>query len=114
MHISCKVHGGQIGMLVSPDLCTYGTRQSDSQEILSLIYLYLERPIETYFVSRRFADEHGLAACVDEVPDYLPWVHELKPQCVRCFKDKYGGYFDELHRWHSGPKPEKVRGPRGL
>jgi len=121
MWVECEQHGAQAGMHVSPDLSLLllaKTRlERKGVEIVSLIYCIDQdqnKVIAAYYVSRAFAEEHGLKACVLDMSnndDACGWEHMLQLACGKCFKETYGGYFDELYRWHPGNKPPHITEP---
>ena len=98
MRIVCSKHGTQAGVVISPDL---GTRRPKADiSIVSIRYEFDGDIAWAFYVSKRFADEHGLVDCIEPLPD-VPgeWVHELDCCCVECFKEFHHGTFNEQSAW---------------
>jgi hypothetical protein len=103
--ITCRVHGTHGILHVSKDLAVAQPCEPRSEEIVDIVYMYRGRAADVFFVSRRFADEHGLYAGVSELPDDYggEWVHEIACCCPKCFEEVFGGYIDrDTFRWHRG------------
>lgn len=103
MMIRCPFHGLQMGMSVSRDLWVGPESEPRHDEVVSLVYTCDGMPWWCFYVSRAFAEQHGLVGGVAEMPDdpneFGDWDREMWCCCDKCFKSAYGGHFHRVFRW---------------
>ena len=101
MRISCKIHGAQSGVMISPDLSIADKcEKPDNIAIADLLYELDGELAWEFHLSTDFAARNGLVQGTFPLPEQPgEWANELICCCVRCFEEYHKGHFDDSHRW---------------
>jgi hypothetical protein len=81
--IDCSEHGFASIVLVSADLLG---AEIENSEIIGYKYEYDGDIVESFYVSKDFAENNGLSGVRTlQLPEVYPhWFSKLKPYCVQC------------------------------
>lgn len=105
MIVICQKHGSQAGLAISPDIAPRKHPVEPGRQFIELLYTHDNSVVWAFYVSREFAEQHHLTACVEPLPDDPgEWIHKISCCCVRCFEEAYNGYIDDSCKWHYGPR----------
>lgn len=105
MLVACRLHGTQLGVMISADLL--GQFDKDSiPRIVDVLYECDGEIVWEFHVSEEFARQHELSDGTEPLPDQPgEWARDLQCCCRACFEEAHVGAFGDDHRW----KPRAVR-----